>query len=309
MGKSNTEVKIMRVDSKAFEKLEAETIKHNKTFKVKKEEQVNKIYFVHFDEQENLHFIGKHSHTGVIDKAALMREIPEDQNSSQINSHLVALIDREIALKNEFRLSIFETLLVIAATILCGLVGIGAYFTASLILANAIPLGLYGLLFGGLGSYLTIWLVDSIFESPNSPGVRELLLLTANSIIVAGGAGCFLGTLVAPGVGTLIGAGIGAALCFSISTVLVIVDYVRKKADNPVVIQQLTESLSINEPLGLALKAKERKFSSIIDKHYYGEYVGQYKKLFPAVVKEIKGIEKEEAHNENLDSTNLVYNS
>ena len=295
MGKSNTAVKIMRVDSEKFEqlKLQVEINKHKKTFKVKREEEVNKIYFVYFDEQENLHFIGKRSHSGVIDRTALMREIPEGQNSSQINTHLVALIDREIAQKQEFKLTSREKLLVFASAIVLGLVmGVGSYFIIPLVLIHAIVIGLLSLQGGALAAFTTIRLVNSLFESPNSPNIFKALgNMTASSLLGAG-IGCLLGTLVAPGIGALIGAGIGAAVGFSISAVLVVITYVQKKADNPVVIQQLTESLSINEPLGEALKTAERKFSSNEARHYYGDYVGQYKKLFPAV-KEMKRMEKE----------------
>ncbi|MBA2657484.1 MAG: hypothetical protein H0U70_10980 [Tatlockia sp.] len=311
MGKSNTAVKIMRVDSKTFEQLNINNDKHQKTFKIINEEQVNKIYFIHFDDQENLHFIGKHSHTGVIYRTALTREIPDGQNSSQINSHLVALIDREIAAKKEFKLTIPEKLLVTVAIISFGLVlGIGAYFGVPLLLMHAILVGFHGFILGGLGSYLTIKFVDSLFESPNSPGISEALgRLTGSCILGAGFCGV-LGTAIAPGIGTLIGAGIGAALGFSICAVLFVINYVQKRADNPnlQVIQQLTESLTINEPLGgVPLKAKERGFSSVQVKDYYqarydyGQYVGHYLKLFPTI-KEIKRTEKEEAQNENLAS-------
>jgi hypothetical protein len=304
MSKNNTKAKIMRVDFDKFKELIEIANKNSKTLKIIKNEQVNKIYFVSFDNEGNLNFIGKNSRIGVIDKIALMREMSENQDINQINDQLVALIDRVPDQYNYFWLSVGYTL---AGIIVLGLLLLILPAT-SILLPAGFALGTLALL--GY-SFVTVFTVGelirnlgNLYTSINNSSSYQKFIIPGSGLAIGALFGAIVGTLV-PGIGTIIGAAVGAAVGLSVGASLVVIDYVRKKAENPLVLQQLADSLSVNEPLGSPVESKNRKFhnSRLGDtlEQNYQDYVGQYNKLFSS----IKDKKEDELLDNKLHNNNL----
>ncbi len=300
MSKLKTDLKIMRVDYQAFKRLEEKNINHNKTFKIRKDEKVNKIYFISFDDEGNLHYIGKNSKYGFIDKIALMREISDGQDSNQINAQLIALIDQESKDNIPRLLYLVGFLFVLSAVIVTVMALISLcmvpIFPAS---PAAVPFIISSLLILGAPSIGGLY---KIFDTLNTTSNFRKFYIPASGIALGASLGASVGTIIAPGIGTLIGAVIGAVVSFTAVTALVVYDHVRKKADNPLIIKHILESITINDPIGSPVKVKELEFSTKKSRHYYGDYRDQYKKLFPSIKTKEKA--SEDSQNENIIQLN-----
>jgi hypothetical protein len=302
------EIKIMKVGSKEFINLQNAGLRnagssHHKTFKVKKDEQVNKVYFVHIDEEENLHFIGRHSdNIGFIDKAALMREISTDKD---INSQLIKLIDQEsnyipsLNIYNVLFGSIaflilflsFSSVLIFPLPALAVLVATYPFLAIGAVL---------GILLLGTAGFMAQTGLTKLYNTINTGSVSTKILIALGSAAFGAMPGAALSTLIFPGIGTLIGALIGAFVSLSICTVILAIDYSRKKTvDNPGVIGHLKD-LPINKSIGELLLASQRKFVNDVDyintnkKYSYATHVETYKALFSSEPKLKEEILEEE---------------